>query len=789
MNCRDFERALADVLNGQTASDPEAASAHLRACPACQARTQKVARLDEYLRRSFAPTPPGLPHRIKAAMGDLGRNLEHAPERVRAASHRRVEALFARTPWAAIRRLWHSRSRAALAGLAAAALVAVTIILSLPGTTPPDVAEREDLDRKIAELARREKALREREDRDRAQELERLERQRKELEARRMELQKPPTPEPKIEGAPPLPTPRPEEPRPVPPEEPKPAPREEPARPPAIPAPKETLPAIAELEDVSGAVFVTSRGERKPVQGKVPLVAGDALEIVGSPGLATVRFKDSTWLQLWGDGALQDVVDEPKGKRLSVTRGSVTAQVAKQPAGRPLVVATPQGEARVQGTFLRLAVDAEPKGATVLEVEEGRVELKRASDGRFLNVAEGQFAVMAPGIDLVARPMVQADKKKPREFAPEVDPKKVDEAVKKGIGFLKNAIGSGRLKDMTGPNGSIRMHELMLLTFLHAGVPETDPDFQQLFKTMIETELRATYDVALQAVILEEMHRVKYQWRIAQCAQFLVDNQAKNGQWSYGDPTPAAKGMPTGDARPEVASGPARKGAAKFDPSLPVNQREKPKVVKRLTVRKTLEGGSHGDPSNSQYAALGLRACHDAGIVFPLEVIQLAEKSWRAGQEKDGGWRYGGDPGSTGSMTAGAVGSLTILQYIQNRPWMKDEAVTSGLDWMAKNFTVTQNPGRRGLAPGKTGAYYFYYLYALERVGEFTPTETIGNHKWYAEGAKALLACQEPTGGSWQCVCDEGTSDVWDTCFAILFLRRATRPLIDVESLDRFKKR
>jgi hypothetical protein len=34
----------------------------------------------------------------------------------------------------------------------------------------------------------------------------------------------------------------------------------------------------------------------------------------------------------------------------------------------------------------------------------------------------------------------------------------------------------------------------------------------------------------------------------------------------------------------------------------------------------------------------------------------------------------------------------------------------------------------------------------------------------------------------------KGHEPVWDTCFAILFLKRATRPLMDVASVDPSKK-
>ena len=77
---------------------------------------------------------------------------------------------------------------------------------------------------------------------------------------------------------------------------------------------------------------------------------------------------------------------------------------------------------------------------------------------------------------------------------------------------------------------------------------------------------------------------------------------------------------------------------------------------------------------------------------------------------------------------------------------------------------------------------HYYYLYALERAAILYGTETLGRHVWYVEGANWLLDGQKPD-GSW----DVGDrqwapwNPVWDTCFAILFLKRATRPLVASE--------
>ena len=182
---------------------------------------------------------------------------------------------------------------------------------------------------------------------------------------------------------------------------------------------------------------------------------------------------------------------------------------------------------------------------------------------------------------------------------PKIDQGKVDGAIKRGVEYLKSQIGK------YGTINKRRSEELILWTLTHAGVPESDPDFEKLLKIVLETPLEWTYNVSLQAMILEELDRVKYQARIAQCAQFLVDNQCKNGQWSYGEPDLNAKDTPSLGAAPKaVASG----GGKAPKPGNP-GTRTKPKVVRHWPVKQLKTGPAAGDNSNSQYAALGLRAC------------------------------------------------------------------------------------------------------------------------------------------------------------------------------------
>jgi hypothetical protein len=217
--------------------------------------------------------------------------------------------------------------------------------------------------------------------------------------------------------------------------------------------------------------------------------------------------------------------------------------------------------------------------------------------------------------------------------------------------------------------------------------------------------------------------------------------------------------------------------------------RIKPEVTRKLAVKKNRDGGASGDFSNSQYAALGLRACFESGIGFPKDALEMAKKSWLEGMHpadpKDGGyggrgWCYGikgehDGHDAYGSMTAGAAGSMAIYAHMLGSDPKRDAAARQGIEWLGAHFTVEGNvgPPSEGWMNKDPKVMHYYYLYGLERAGILCDTVKMGKHDWYAVGATHLLANQKPE-GLW-----EGGSDkVWDTCFAILFLKRATRPLV-----------
>ncbi|MBI3856222.1 MAG: hypothetical protein HY293_11085 [Planctomycetes bacterium] len=408
---------------------------------------------------------------------------------------------------------------------------------------------------------------------------------------------------------------------------------------------------------------------------------------------------------------------------------------------------------------------------------------------------------------ILAIPAAAQEKPKPIAAHPKVDQEKVDDAIQKGCKYLLQSgqgVGTFGHGQRNQPQALQCTGELVLLTLLHSGYyNEGDPAIQPLVDYPNQKIIGSTYTAALMAMALCKLNPKKYQQRIAQCAQFLCDNQCENGQWDYGEPSteppPTTYEIPKRKKADDVATG----GGA--DPNAPpapagVSDASKPAAPKpgtttaeprkpgktttipRIPIRKRKPGPPNGDNSNSQYAALGLRACLDANIDVDPSVLQRARQWWLKSQNSDGGWGYndhgntgGGDANeggvsnnSYGSMTVGAVGALCIYDYYMGVDYKQDGNVLKGIAWLAANFDVTKNPKKVSFA-------YLYYLYGLERVGMLFGTDRIGAHEWYPEGANHLLSTQKD--GVWSSSDKFPTGAHLDTCFAILFLRRGTLPL------------
>ena len=349
-----------------------------------------------------------------------------------------------------------------------------------------------------------------------------------------------------------------------------------------------------------------------------------------------------------------------------------------------------------------------------------------------------------------------------------VDPIKVNDAIKRGADWL-----SKQGNEITAPFNQGQRHqglskhtcaELVLLTLLHAGFyTEEHPKIVELAAFVVKKELLCVYDASVQAMALQKLNPKKYHARLVQIAQFLCDQQADNGQWDYG----GVFKQPAGVKPPPLAPAVGIKGVAKrgADP-----------VAVRASVRKLKRGPPSGDNSNTQFAALGLRACIEADIEIEGAVITKARDWWISNINKDYGWGYG-DRGessaSCGSMTAGGISSLCIYRHYLGEDFKEDETIQRGIQWMRDHYDITANPCGDSRAVA-------YYLYGLERAGDLFGFNTLAAHDWYTEGALVLINTQKGE-GDWEMRWGFPPERLTNTCFAVLFLRRATPPLIITE--------
>ncbi len=210
------------------------------------------------------------------------------------------------------------------------------------------------------------------------------------------------------------------------------------------------------------------------------------------------------------------------------------------------------------------------------------------------------------------------------------------------------------------------------------------------------------------------------------------------------------------------------------------------------------------DSSNTQYAALGLRAAVDLG--FPVREAlwtglvhhfkQVRERGGARGGvglvrhgeavpdagpatvevPEVAGFRYWpGERRVWGSMTCAGIASLALARHQLARigkltPRLEgeiDAMVLGGWAWLDARWGMDRHPG------GRSDDWYGYYLYSLERAAIFDGVKRVGLRDWYYEGALQLLARQRDDGG-WD---EPGSNRTCGTSFALLFLKEATQPL------------
>jgi len=352
--------------------------------------------------------------------------------------------------------------------------------------------------------------------------------------------------------------------------------------------------------------------------------------------------------------------------------------------------------------------------------------------------------------------------------------KQINAAIDRGVKHLKTL----QKKDGSyEPHGdwSVGTTALAVLTLSACGVAREDPSIAKALLYMDGENPKRTYALALCLMAYERVYTPAAELtRVRKSARLLRDLPPHRRQWCER----AAKLLERICVSPGVWEYKAHN--ARFIP----NQ----------------------DSSNTQYGVLGLRAAARLGIAVRERTWLGAIRHFEQVRERDGkrgevtlfsegqalgevkptkvpevaGFMYRRNSrGAWGSMTVAGIGCLTIARHqlrLQKSRKLDaamsrriDNLILGGWAWLDRHWAMDRNPEK-----SHGGAWYYYYLYSLERAGILAGVKRVGDRDWYFEGAVELLARQDKKKGSWN---EGGGKDVSETCFALLFLRRATAPL------------
>lgn len=365
----------------------------------------------------------------------------------------------------------------------------------------------------------------------------------------------------------------------------------------------------------------------------------------------------------------------------------------------------------------------------------------------------------------------------------EPKPAEVSAAIDRGADWLRGRFAAQGLEDKSFTD----VPELVVLTLAHCGSNFKDKVFADALAQVEKILPRFTYRASLQAMALSEVNPRLYEAKLAHCAQWLVDTQLPGGEWGYpgageglGAPVPGILVEPPPAPEPPKPEAP-RPGAK---PSGRPSERAKYVIQRRQS--QTSAGALKGDFSNTQLAILGLRACREAGIEIPKATWTAALDYLRAFQREEGGFGYvvqGEQDGvSYASLTCAGVCSLAIcLAALGNKDPKADSGVKKALSWLDKRLDVSTNVGVDQSSIIGISPWQYYHLYSLERAARALNLEKVGKHAWYADGATWLLQAQRSDGSWADAEGSRGSRPAYltpaDTCFALLFLTRKTRPV------------
>ena len=363
----------------------------------------------------------------------------------------------------------------------------------------------------------------------------------------------------------------------------------------------------------------------------------------------------------------------------------------------------------------------------------------------------------------------------------------VEKAIHEGVAYLRTIqIAAGEeFGDSFKPHGKERLGStaLAVLTLAACDVPLEDPAMQRALSWMVTQKPTRTYERAISLMAFDKAYTPPEE---------RVVTRMKRGK-------PVRK-----------LTAPHRKWCIETFETL-MKSAQSPGTWGYPATGRT---SFRYDTSNTQYAVLAMRSAANLGF-------EIKDSSWlavirffklirakhegkgtvhliREGQatKDDGKYAQSGIPkvlvdeiagfkyGSLssylnpwGSMTCAGIASLAIARHALEEsgsakwnPKLSEEVeqlIRGGWAWLDRNWAVDRHP------ENPENRWLYYYLYSLERAAVLDRVKRVAGRDWYYEGAVELLV-RRNRNGSWG---RGGGSRVAPTCFALLFLKRATAPL------------
>ena len=379
--------------------------------------------------------------------------------------------------------------------------------------------------------------------------------------------------------------------------------------------------------------------------------------------------------------------------------------------------------------------------------------------------------------------------------------KKINEAIDRGVANLKGLGVRGTWGDH--PFFSNGMTALAAWTLLESDVSEKDQVVQKAAAHLRReaVKLEQTYTQALAILFFDRLGDPGDEALIQALGVRLLAGQRNAGTWTYfskwgeqSDLDWLRKHVEEAERQRQAGTAPAAKN------TLLPQIREQLDRLKKAEIDRS----QAGDNSNTQFAMLALWVARRHGLPVDDALAKVASH-FRHSQHPGGGWGY-----STGfaymapraTMTCAGLLGLALGKGVQGKKAGKEESlhkdpmVARGLRLLGEVLKNPDGPGQKALLE-KPGRFH-YFLFSLERMAVVYNLKKIGDKDWYEWGARILVDKQNKdpknaaVDGSWT-----GEHGAADTCFALLFLKRANvahdltldlNPIIKTPNKKKIKK-